>query len=113
MPEIARTNQKLVDMKLGVRTVTLCRGHALIAENSGVRTFEGLRELYGSGRRSYVPRRRSLEGLAESEHRLGRGRRASDLPVQGDFGRAEGPSPATSAARATAPTPRGRGAISR
>jgi hypothetical protein len=83
MPEVARTSQKLVDMKLGRRTVTLCRGHALIAENSGIRTFEALRELYGSGRRSYVPRRRSLETSTDFEQRLSRGRRATDHGVVG------------------------------
>lgn len=78
MPEVARTSQKLVELKLDTRSVTLCRGHALIAENSGVKTFEALRELYGSGRRSYVPRRRSTEPSPGSEQRLGRGRRAAD-----------------------------------
>lgn len=77
MPEVARTSQKLVEKTFETRTVTLCRGHALIAENSGVRTFEALRELYGSGRRSYVPRR--SDGRAPSaDQRLGRGRRSAD-----------------------------------
>lgn len=78
MPEVARTSRKLVEVTLDGRSVTLCRGHALIAENSGVRTFVGLRELYGSGRRSFVPRRSAAEGTPRSEQRLGRGRRAAD-----------------------------------
>lgn len=33
------------------------RGHARIAQNSNVTSFEQLRALYGAGRRSHVPRR--------------------------------------------------------
>jgi hypothetical protein len=79
MPEVARTSRKLVEVVLDRRTVTLCRGHALIAENSGVKSFEALRELYGSGRRSYVPRR-SASTAGPGDQRLGRGRRAADAP---------------------------------
>lgn len=77
MPEVARTSRKLVEMTFGTRTVTLCRGHALIAQNSGAHSFEALRELYGSGRRSYVPRR-SESPSPSGDQRLGRGRRAAD-----------------------------------
>jgi hypothetical protein len=79
MPEVARTSQTLVEVPLDTRTVTLCRGHALIAQNSGVKSFEGLRELYGAGRRSYVPRRSAMAERS-GEQRLGRGRRAADAP---------------------------------
>jgi hypothetical protein len=77
MPEVARTSRKLVEVVLDTRTVTLCRGHALIAENSGVKSFDALRELYGSGRRSYVPRRNATNDRS-GDQRLGRGRRAAD-----------------------------------
>jgi hypothetical protein len=48
----------IVEVQYDARSVLLCTGHAKIAQNSGVDTFEQLRELFGSGRRSYVPRRR-------------------------------------------------------
>jgi hypothetical protein len=65
------------DVKFGERSVALCRGHARIAANAGVRTFAALRKLFGSGRRSYVSRRRR-ELTVEFEQRVSRGRRASD-----------------------------------
>jgi hypothetical protein len=65
----APSHQKLVEMSLDVRSVILCTGHARIAVKSGVTSFEALRALYGSGRRSFVPRRRT--------DRAG-GRRATD-----------------------------------
>lgn len=61
-----------------VRPVRLCVGHARIAENSGVRTFEGLRELYGSGRRSFVPRRSTNTPTSFGAKRENPGRRATD-----------------------------------
>ena len=61
-----------------VRPVRLCVGHARIAKNSGVTTFEGLRELYGSGRRSFVPRR--TPGGDATYERRSYGRRATDPP---------------------------------
>ncbi|MBN2194223.1 MAG: hypothetical protein JW751_15510 [Polyangiaceae bacterium] len=42
----------IVKVAFDTRTVLLCRGHARIAENSGVKTLDGLRALYGNGRRS-------------------------------------------------------------
>ena len=70
--------EKLVYMEFPTRTVRLCVGHALIAQNSGVNSFEQLRELYGSGRRSHVPRR-GLEMFESSdEKRRTIGRRVSD-----------------------------------
>lgn len=48
---------RVIEVKYDARSVHLCVGHARIAANSGVVTFEDLRELYGTGRRSFVPRR--------------------------------------------------------
>jgi hypothetical protein len=68
---------KIVEVTYPERSVLLCTGHAKIANNSGVVTLEQLRELYGSGRRSYVPRRRpaSLQPDGIPRHA---GRRATD-----------------------------------
>ena len=82
MPELCQTNQELVELSLGVRSVLLCRGHARIAKNSGVRTFAGLRELYGSGRRSFVCRRGPEAEPARKDRRKNPGRRASDRMQQ-------------------------------
>ncbi len=71
--------RKIVKVDYDVRPVYLCRGHARIAENSGVKTFEELRELYGSGRRSYVPRRGPATAQTDGASR-GIGRRSSDQP---------------------------------
>ncbi|HLV19781.1 MAG TPA: hypothetical protein VKZ49_02825 [Polyangiaceae bacterium] len=62
-------------MRFGQRVLVLCRAHALIARNSGVRSLAALRELYheSDGQRSYVPRR----SLGHDTDR-GRGRRATD-----------------------------------
>jgi hypothetical protein len=68
---------KLVEVAYDERSVLLCTGHAKIAENSGVSSFEGLRDLYGSGRRSYVPRRRPASMQPNGEERK-TGRRATD-----------------------------------
>ena len=61
-----------------VRPVRLCAGHAKIAQRSGVTTFAELRELYGSGRRSYVPRRSEHTPTAFGEDRTNPGRRSTD-----------------------------------
>jgi hypothetical protein len=61
-----------------VRAVRLCMGHARIAAKSGVTSFEELRELYGSGRRSFVPRRGAGVETAMGEQRQTAGRRATD-----------------------------------
>jgi hypothetical protein len=71
-------DRKTVMVEYGVRSVRLCIGHARIAANSGVTTFDGLRELYGSGRRSFVPRR--APGGDATYERRSYGRRASDPP---------------------------------
>jgi hypothetical protein len=63
---------RVVMVQFDVRPVHLCVAHARIAESSGVKSFEALRELYGEdgeGRRSFVPRRAEPRGT---------GRRASD-----------------------------------
>jgi hypothetical protein len=76
--QAAQPRERLVELTLDVRPVLLCRGHARIAESSGVRSFEALRELYGSGRRSFVPRRRPIRRKRRDDQRAGRGRRATD-----------------------------------
>ena len=63
---------RVIEVELDVRRVHLCVAHARIAESSGVRSFDDLRELYGEGRRSFVPRR-------GSERPMG-GRRSTDAP---------------------------------
>jgi hypothetical protein len=68
----------VVEVQLDVRAVHLCTAHARIAESSGVKSFEDLRELYGEeGRRSYVPRRGPSTPSADDK-RTSAGRRASD-----------------------------------
>ena len=74
----AVAEEKLVYMEFRTRTVRICLGHALIAQNSGVSSFEELREFYGSGRRSHVSRRGQEVFESEHENRRVPGRRASD-----------------------------------
>lgn len=70
--------QQLIVVNFGQRAVLLCRGHARIAARSGVSSFEGLREFYGAGRRSFVSRR-GLDGSSgSSDRRKSPGRRATD-----------------------------------
>jgi hypothetical protein len=76
-PEAATPEEKLVYMEFPTRTVRLCVGHALIAQNSGVHSFEQLRDLYGSGRRSHV-NRRGHEMFEGSDEKRRSGRRVSD-----------------------------------
>lgn len=78
-PELLPGARELVEITLDVRPVLLCRGHARIAKNSGVRTFAALRELYGSGRRSYVSRRGPDAEVERAERRANVGRRATDF----------------------------------
>lgn len=68
---------RVVEVQFDVRPVHLCVGHAKIAQNSDVTSFEGLRELFGKGRRSFVPRR-GLRATKTNEKRSSAGRRASD-----------------------------------
>jgi hypothetical protein len=78
-----KPGRTLEAVKYGARLVLLCRAHAGIAKNSGVKTFQELRELYTEqhGNRSYVPRRARLSDSqprkAKSRPRSA-GRRASD-----------------------------------
>ena len=78
-----KPNRVLEEVTYGTRRVLLCRAHAGIAANSGVTTFEELRELYTEqhGSRSYVPRRtRAATTKAATKPSAPRspGRRASD-----------------------------------
>lgn len=68
-------NYRVIDVPFDVRTVRLCVGHARIAENSQATTFEALRELFGQGRRSFVPRRAPQASGAQQRSA---GRRATD-----------------------------------
>ncbi len=68
---------RVVEVEFDMRRVHLCVGHKKIAENSGVTSFEELRALYGTGRRSFVPRRGNSSAIA-GDKRQGRGRRVSD-----------------------------------
>jgi hypothetical protein len=70
-------DRRTILIEYGVRPVRLCIGHARIAANSGVQSFEDLRELYGSGRRSFVPRR-SPKDTGSGYLREGPGRRSTD-----------------------------------
>jgi hypothetical protein len=79
-----KPGRTLEAVKYGSRLVLLCRAHAGIAKNSGVSSFEELRELYTeqSGQRSYVPRRARIAPavLTSKSKSLPRsvGRRATD-----------------------------------
>ena len=72
--------RELVEVSFGERRVLLCRGHAGIARNSQVSSFEELRALYAEseGKRSYVSRRGRTGALGDDAKRSP-GRRASDL----------------------------------
>jgi hypothetical protein len=72
-------DRRTILLEYEVRPVRLCIGHARIAANSGVQSFEDLRELYGSGRRSFVPRRGPIAAASDEDRRLSRGRRATDV----------------------------------
>lgn len=71
--------QRLVEVAFDARRVLLCTGHARIAAKSGVTSFEQLRAFYGSGRRSFVPRRAPNGAQLLGERRERIGRRATDL----------------------------------
>lgn len=75
-----KPGRKLEEVTYGTRRVLLCRAHAGIAQNSGVTTFEELRELYTEqhGGRSYVPRRARTVKLANSQSPRSPGRRIAD-----------------------------------
>lgn len=69
-------NRPLEYVTYGARKLLLCRAHAGIAVNSGVTSYDELRELFkeSDGSRSYVPRR----ALASHQQREV-GRRATDI----------------------------------
>lgn len=71
-------DRNTVMVPFAARTVRLCMGHARIAESSGAASFEQLRELYGSGRRSFVPRRAPMAASETNDRRGSAGRRATD-----------------------------------
>ena len=76
-----KPGRKLEQVVYGARRVLLCRAHAGIAQNSGVTTFEELRQLYTEqhGSRSYVPRRaRSASAPAKKKAARSLGRRIGD-----------------------------------
>jgi len=70
----------LLEVPFGDRSVKLCRGHAAIAKNSGVSTFDDLRALYAEshGQRSYIARR-AANAHSEGHEARSAGRRANDL----------------------------------
>jgi hypothetical protein len=72
-------SRKLVEVVFDSRSVLLCRAHAGIAERSGVTSLAELREYYGTGRRSFVPRRERGSTPHMNERRGDAGRRASDI----------------------------------
>jgi hypothetical protein len=76
-----KPGRTLEEVTYGKRRVLLCRAHAGIARNSGVTTFDGLRELYTEqhGARSYVPRRaRTVSSSAARKKSRSPGRRIGD-----------------------------------
>ncbi len=77
-----KPGRKLEEVTYGTRRVLLCRAHAGIAQNSGVKSFAELRELYTEqhGARSYVPRRASTAPTAAAAKKTARspGRRIAD-----------------------------------
>lgn len=77
-PEGIVVRQKLVAMHFRARTVLLCAKHARVAESARVMSFEGLRNLFRSGRRSFIPRRDPRSVAPPGEQRRGAGRRAVD-----------------------------------
>lgn len=68
---------RVVEVRFDARAVHLCVAHARIAERSGVTSFDELRELYGEGRRSFVPRR-GADGARVENRRQSAGRRVGD-----------------------------------
>lgn len=75
-----RPGRELVSVSFGERAVLLCKAHAGIAENSGVKTLRELRALYAEsdGKRSFVLRRGPGSAGAKARYP---GRRASDAPT--------------------------------
>jgi len=69
----------LLEVSFGDRRVWLCRGHAGIARNSEVSSFEELRTLYAEseGKRSFISRRTQAGSSAAVPRSAGR--RSGDL----------------------------------
>jgi hypothetical protein len=69
----------LLEVSFGERQVMLCRGHAGIAQNSRISSFDELRALYAEseGKRSYISRR-ARTGSSDGKPRNA-GRRTGDL----------------------------------
>ena len=74
-----KAGRELLEVSFGDHQVLLCRGHAGIAKNSEVTSFQELRALYAEskGQRSYLSRRSRASRLAVSQPRS-EGRRATD-----------------------------------
>ncbi|HKO49470.1 MAG TPA: hypothetical protein VJV79_17195 [Polyangiaceae bacterium] len=71
--------RELLEVIFGERRVLLCRGHAGIARNSEVQSFDELRALYAEseGQRSYIARR-AQRSLPSDGTPRNAGRRAGD-----------------------------------
>ena len=71
--------RELLEVSFGERRVLLCRGHAGIARNSQVSSFDELRTLYAEsiGQRSFIARRAHNAGEGAGAPRSA-GRRAGD-----------------------------------
>jgi len=74
--------RELLEVTFGERRVLLCRGHAGIARNSEVQSFDELRALYAEsdGKRSYIARRARSTVPSDGSPRSA-GRRTGD-PAQ-------------------------------
>lgn len=72
--------RELLEVTFAERRVLLCRGHAGIARNSQVSSFEELRALYAEseGKRSYISRR-ALGRVSSAGAERSAGRRTGDL----------------------------------
>jgi hypothetical protein len=68
----------LLELTFGERRVMLCRGHAGIAQNSQISSFDELRALYAesNGKRSYIARRSRAASSDDTARNAGR--RAGD-----------------------------------
>lgn len=76
-----KPGRELITVSYDGRAVLLCRGHAGIAENSGVTSLSELAALFAEsgGQRSYVGRRARTQTAGENATPRSPGRRASDV----------------------------------
>jgi hypothetical protein len=74
-----KAGRELLEVSFGDHQVLLCRGHAGIAKNSEVTSFQELRALYAEskGQRSYLSRRSRAARAVMTQPRSV-GRRATD-----------------------------------